>query len=350
MPNPRAESRLATLDLTKPARATDPAFYIAEPGLQAAVEVSLAVGQPLLVTGEPGTGKTQLAGWIAHELGLADPLEYNVKTTSVARDLFYEYDALRHFHDVHLSVAQAQGGRVRNDETAPDEKKAKDIDVEDYVEYNALGVAILLSNEPGTVEARLPDDLAARAPSRSVVLIDEIDKAPRDLPNDLLNELQNTEFTVKELRRAFTADPKLQPIVVFTSNSERTLPDAFLRRCVYYHIAFPQGDTLERIVRCRLEELSHDDDDGQISLDDGEFTRALELFSFVRDESTQKKPATAELIAWVRVLDREKKAGRLDLRDTKIIDKTLPLLTKTKDDLLLVSKRLPEKLQASPNP
>src|ERR1051325_9939156 len=134
-----------------------PARYVASRELRDAVNVALVLGQPLLVTGEPGTGKTQLAGSISYELELAPPLVFRTKTTSTAKDLFYRYDALRHFHDANVI------------------KKETTLRVEDYITYDALGLAIISALS------------SSQSPRRSVVLVDEVDKAPRDFPNDILN-------------------------------------------------------------------------------------------------------------------------------------------------------------------
>jgi MoxR-like ATPase len=150
----------------RPKSLDDPAGYIAEKGLRDAVNIALALGQPLLLTGEPGAGKTQLAASLAYELNLPAPLVFNVKTTSGAKDLFYRYDALGHFHD-----AQPQLGK-------------QNVRIEDYISYEAFGLAVLLSQKPQEADPFLPGDLRGKGPTRSVVLIVEIDKAPRDLPND----------------------------------------------------------------------------------------------------------------------------------------------------------------------
>src|SRR5262249_35311543 len=147
-------------------RLDDPSGYLADSGLRDALNVALALGQPLLVTGEPGTGKTQFAASAAHELGLLPPLTFHTKTTSIATDLFYKYDALRHFHDSQF--------------------RKETVHTENYIAYEALGLAILLSMPSPDADAYLPERLRDRGPLRSVVLIDEIDKAPRDLPNDVL--------------------------------------------------------------------------------------------------------------------------------------------------------------------
>ena len=173
----------------------NPEYYIAGEGLRNAVNVALALGQPLLVTGEPGTGKTQLAASIAHELDLP-LLKFYTKTTSTAVDLFYQYDALRRFQDVQMI----------KDENHPG------IDIDNYITYQALGMAILLNFPPENVKKYLPEKLQDTGPTRSVVLIDEIDKAPRDLPNDLLNEIEKMEFKVKETGKTFEAEKRFRPI------------------------------------------------------------------------------------------------------------------------------------------
>lgn len=291
----------------------DPVGYLAETGLRDAVNVAVSLGQPLLVTGEPGTGKTQLAGSIAHELGLPAPLTFNTKSTSSARDLFYRYDALRHFHDA----------QFRQGETGP----------EDYVEYEALGLAILLAMEPGVADPFLPASLRGTGPLRSLVLIDEVDKAPRDLPNDVLNEIEQMSFSVKETGRVFTADRRYKPIVVLTSNSEKTLPDAFLRRCVFYHLTFPDRARLLEIVRRRCGPNA--------SFSPERLELAVAHFEKIRELGLRKKPSTAELIAWLRILER------LDLDpanpkpgERETLAFTYSILAKSKEDLALLQERL----------
>lgn len=293
-----------------PARISDAAHYLPEPGLRDAVNVAIALGQPLLLTGEPGTGKTQLAASVAHELGLDEPLVAHVKTTSTARDLFYSYDAIRHFHDAQFA-----------DET----------DAWDYIEFDALGLAILLANPPADANPYLPERFRGKGPVRSVVLFDEIDKAPRDLPNDVLNEIEYMTFRVRETDAIFTADEAYRPIVIMTSNSERNLPDAFLRRCVFYHLSFPDRDRLRSILRARLG------DDGLVEGD--RLEAALDDFDRIREiQGLKKKPATAELIGWVRLLQR------LDIDPSREEDRsrlamTYTLLGKTKEDLKRIRER-----------
>jgi MoxR-like ATPase len=239
----------------------NPANYIADAPLQKAVNIAIALGMPLLVTGEPGTGKTQLAAAIAYELEL--PLfEFRTKTTSTATELFYKYDALRRFHD--------------------SQDKDKKIVIENYIEYQALGEAIRL---------------AVEKQKRSVVLIDEIDKAPRDFSNDILNEIEKMTFTVKEMtegQNTFKAEERFRPIVILTSNSEKNLPDAFLRRCMFYHIPFPSEDELKNIVERRIRQ----------KFPTGFVDGAVKHLFKIREEkkNLRKRPGTAEFLAWICVL------------------------------------------------
>ena len=292
---------------------SDPAGYLADEGLRDAVNVALMLGQPLLVTGEPGTGKTQLAASIAFELGLPAPLIFHTKTTSTARDLFYRYDALGHFHDA----------QFRKDESS----------VENYITYEALGLAILLSMNPAEASPYLPEHLRASGPVRSVVLIDEVDKAPRDLPNDVLNEIDNMSFMVRETGHSFSANESYRPIVVLTSNSEKNLPDAFLRRCVFYHIAFPDKDRLQEIVQRRLRL-------------DGNFTpemleHALRHFEKIRDLTLKKRPATAELLAWLKILDKRRiDVSNLQRGEAEALAFTYAILSKSKEDQDMIVRNL----------
>ena len=250
--------------------------YIAPSELRQAVNVALALGQPLLITGEPGTGKTRLANSIAYELGVP-LLEYYTKTNSTATDLFYQYDALLRFQDIHLEVQKP---------------------MEAYITFHALGEAILLANPGEMALSFLRPEFKKKVPTRSVVLIDEIDKAPRDLPNDILNEIERMSFTVKEAGWRFEANQRHRPIIVMTSNTEKDLPDAFLRRCVYYHIPFPDSEKLKEIVKRRFA------DDHQFSseFESRSLEKALKLFEAIRGLDLRKKPATAEFIGWLSIL------------------------------------------------
>jgi len=296
-----------------------PETYIAETGLRNAINVALALGQPLLLTGEPGTGKTQLAGSVTYELGLPPPLVFNTKTTSAATDLFYQYDALRRFQDAQIKE-QADGKRV-------------DLDPEKYISYQALGLAIFLSMSPEKANPYLPDILRNRGPIRSVVLIDEIDKAPRDLPNDVLYEIERMSFTVKETGKSFSADPRYRPIMVLTSNSEKNLPDAFLRRCVYYHIPFPTEPQLKEIV---LKRFSKYPDFTPAFID-----AAIRHFYEIRNLALKKKPATAEFLAWLGILQSLKiDLNHLESGQAEAVALSYSILAKTREDLALMRKHI----------
>jgi MoxR-like ATPase len=288
-------------------RLTRPEDYIADPGLVDAVNVALLLGQPLLLTGEPGTGKTQLAYSLAWELGLGEPLKFETKSTSVARDLFYTYDSLGRFQ-------AAQSGTETAGPLA-------------YMSYSALGLAILLANEPSAVADYLPPGFQHGGQQRSIVLIDEVDKAPRDFPNDILNELEQLYFRIPELGNVrIEMNPEAQPVVIITSNSEKNLPDAFLRRCVYYNIPFPEKPELEHIVACRLGEHAG----GSSPF----LSQALDLFLELRKASNglRKRPATAELLGWLLAM-REASGGAANpLENREIALKTVSSLVKTEED------------------
>lgn len=313
-------------DLTVPAHThptglEDPRNYIAEPGLRDAVNVALALGQPLLVTGEPGTGKTCLAASVAWELGL-DLLVFHTKTTSAATDLFYHYDALRRFQDAHLGDKRP---------------------IEAYITCQALGTAILLANPTEQAKQVLPAPLKEKGPLRSVVLIDEIDKAPRDLPNDVLNEVEKMSFAIKETTwPPFTADPQYRPILVLSSNSEKNLPDAFLRRCVFYHISFPDAAALAQIVARRFEghpELN-------TLLDRRIIANATAHFEEIRKLDLKKKPATAEFLGWISILGAlGVDPGTLKDGQMQAMEMSYSALAKTREDLAVMKEHLPRMRQ-----
>jgi len=259
---------------------TRPEAYLPDEGLVKAVNVALLLGQPLLLTGEPGTGKTQLAYSLAYQLGLGDVLKFETKSTSTHRDLFYIYDALGRFH----AAQAAQLG----DQNTPKHSV-------DYLTYNALGKAIILTNPPEKVKKYLPSNFPDYTePRRSVVLIDEIDKAPRDFPNDILNEIENLYFRIPELGNVEIKAENIQPILILTSNSEKSLPEAFLRRCIYYNVPFPDKTRLTEIIEVRLETFRFNNSD---------FIKdALEKFCKLRNGGLRKKPSTAELLNWLMVL------------------------------------------------
>jgi MoxR-like ATPase len=226
-----------------------------------------------------------LAFSVAWELGLEEPLFFEVKSTSVSRDLLYSFDNVRRFQAAHES--------------------GRDLDARLFIQYNALGRAILRATDAQTRQ-RAGEIAAEDGTRQSMVLIDEIDKAPRDFPNDLLNELEHLYFRVPELGGLeVRADPAYRPIVIVTSNSERALPDAFLRRCVFYHIPFPSEDRLEEIVLGRVAGLG--------SSTAGMTRELLDFFGRLRAPAAalRKRPGTAELLNWATALmsggiDREK--------------------------------------------
>ncbi len=293
--------------------------YILSGELKAAVEVALRLGQPLLLTGEPGTGKTRLAYKIASDLAatssdfLPEPLIFNTKTTSTASDLFYTYDAIRHFQDASIRRESGTGG----------------VEVTDYIQLQAMGKAIGLTNPEVLAGGNFLPEAAERSRS-SVVLIDEIDKAPRDFPNDILNELENYEFQIKEdNNRRVTKGDGQNIVVVMTSNSERNLPDAFLRRCVFYHIPFPSNEQLLEIAKSHLGD-SNPYANGSL----------IDYFTQLRSMVIRKKPATAELIAWLKILEMDDflKDPKVDFNNLTeeqkyILEYSHSILIKTAEDL-----------------
>jgi MoxR-like ATPase len=264
----------------------DPAEYKADPGLVDAVNVALVLNKPLLLTGDPGTGKSQLAFSVAWQLAARGVLNvasphverFEAKSTSVARDLFYTFDTLSRFHAV-----QTHGSE----------------DNKDYITYNALGRALLNALPRRDIDDVVGADFNYNGPLRSVVLIDEIDKAPRDFPNDLLNEIDQMFFRVTELRnRRIGGIDKMpvdyRPLVFITSNSEKNLPDPFLRRCIYYNIPFPEPAALRTILLARLVDLRPAGPDGALMED------ALAFFVKLRGaEAGSHKISPAELIQWL---------------------------------------------------
>lgn len=250
--------------------------YLPDASLIQAVNIALLLEQPLLVTGEPGTGKTQLAYSIAAELNLGDVLRFDTKSNSTYRDLFYHFDSLRSFRDAQSRIE----GKTSLD----------------YITYNALGKAILLANAESAAGPYVRGFVHGGKPARSLVLIDEVDKAPRDFPNDLLRELEQMYFEIPELNAQIRADPEFRPVVIVTSNSERQLPGAFLRRCIYVHIDFPQPERLKDIVTERL---------GEGFPRNGKMLgEAVRLFYEIRSDALnlRKKPSTAELLGWLLAL------------------------------------------------
>jgi MoxR-like ATPase len=306
-----------------------PEIYIADRALEMAARVAVELGQPLLLTGEPGTGKTSFAAFLASRLapawlGLDRPLplfKFDTKSTSVASDLFYRFDNLRRLHAIH------------DPSMSPDNR--------DYISFEALGLAILLTRPRAEVRDLGVATLSGAGPGRSVVLVDEIDKAPRDFPNDILNEVEQMYFRIPELRddagaiRVVRAEPELKPLMVLTSNSEKNLPAAFLRRCIFHHIEFPERKYKLRMTDIIASNLTRHPR-GRLN------DEAVDFFYTLReDRSMQKPPATAELVQWMRLLHgrllAREESGAADLPLTALsleeLSGTLGTLAKNVDDL-----------------
>jgi MoxR-like ATPase len=243
--------------------------YIASRDLEVAVNAAVALQRPLLVKGEPGTGKTVLAYEVAKALGF--PLiEWHVKSTTKAQQGLYEYDAVSRLRDGQLGDPRVH-------------------DIGNYI-----------------VRGKLWD--AFEADEQTVVLIDEIDKADIEFPNDLLLELDRMQFFVYETRQTVAA--KHRPIVIITSNNEKELPDAFLRRCFFHYIRFPDRETMEHIVQVHYPDIRKD-----------LAREALNIFFQVRDvPGLKKKPATSELLDWLKLLMVEDlPADVLRSRETHVV-------------------------------
>ena len=225
--------------------------YISTDELSMAVDAAVKLERPLLIKGEPGTGKTLLAEEVARTLGL-DLIQWHIKSQTKALQGLYEYDAVSRLRDSQLG----------------DERVA---DIRNYIKKGKLWDAF-------------------DAQERVVLLIDEIDKADIEFPNDLLQELDRMEFFVYELSQTVAA--RHRPIVIITSNNEKELPDAFLRRCFFHYINFPDRETMQQIVEVHFPEIKHD-----------LVKEAMEIFFDVRKvPGLKKKPSTSELIDWLKLL------------------------------------------------
>ena len=225
--------------------------YVASEELMASVNVAIALKKPLLIKGEPGTGKTMLAEAVARALG-KKLLIWNIKSTTKAQEGLYVYDTIQRLYD-------GQFGEEGVD------------DVARYIKLGKLGEAF-------------------DSEEQVVLLIDEIDKADLEFPNDLLWELDQMEFYINETKR--TVKAKHRPIVIITSNAEKELPDAFLRRCIFHYIDFPDEKLMEEIVRVHYPDV-----------EEHLLASAMEVFYRIRDlRDIRKKPSTSELIDWINAL------------------------------------------------
>jgi len=304
----------------------NPRDYQCSDELMHAVNVALIMNQPLLLTGEPGSGKTQLAHRVAWELELGPPLTFETKSNSTAQDLFYTFNALARFH-------------------AANRSDSIDVDDRDFITYQALGEAIIQANTLENIKHILPSyGFVHKGPKRSVVLIDEIDKAPRDFPNDILNEIERMFFKIPQLDiklnkksdKLIEAPNDNQPIVIMTSNSEKQLPDAFLRRCVFHYIEFPDEKQMDNILRLRLPGIAEQSS--------GFIKSAISLFFKLRekDNALLKKPSTGELIIWINVMRRMAPEKQNPMETFGIIFKSLGTLVKNNDDIKKAKEKIME--------
>ncbi|NEX47183.1 AAA family ATPase [Pseudotabrizicola algicola] len=264
------------------------ASYVATKDLTTAVNAAVALQRPLLVKGEPGTGKTELARQVAAALGM-ELIEWHVKSTTKAQQGLYEYDAVSRLRDSQLGDARVH-------------------DVSNYIRRGKLWQAFT-------------------APARVVLLIDEVDKADIEFPNDLLQELDRMEFHVYETGETIRALHR--PVVIITSNNEKELPDAFLRRCFFHYIRFPDPDTLRAIVSLHFPGIK-----------ETLLTTALTQFYEIRDTpGLKKKPSTSEVLDWLKLLLAED-LGPEDLRrDAKsALPRLHGALLKTEQDVQLFER------------
>jgi len=289
----RAALSQRTLPPTLGSHAEAAKHYQPDGALVDAINVALAVGAPLLLTGEPGTGKTQVAHYLRWYFEI--PLfPLYVRSDTTAEHLLYSFDAVAYLH-------------AANDPARRGQALARG----DFV-------------EPG------PLWNAYRAGQPAVVLIDEIDKASRDFPNDLLNVLDQHEFYVREKSETVRRGDAPPPLVVITSNSERRLPEPFLRRCIFHHIEFTE-ELMRRAVQARLSDFPR--------LSPDLLDAAIQRFLEMRGREVRKKPATAELLVWLTVLSARGDVSADQIRGSALAElPAISTLIKDRDDLALLSR------------
>ena len=253
--------------------------YVASPELMNAVNIAVALKKPLLIKGEPGTGKTMLAQAVSEAMG-KKLIIWSVKSTTKAQDGLYVYDVVQRLYDSQFGASGVD-------------------DIAKYIKLGKLGEAF-------------------SADEQVVLLIDEVDKADLEFPNDLLWELDKMEFYIPETKH--------RPIVIITSNAEKELPDAFLRRCIFHYIDFPDQEQMEKIIRVHFDHI-----------DETLLAQAMQAFYYLRSiDAVEKKPSTSELVDWIRALEL---AGV----DTGRIAREIPfigVLLKKDKDISTVQRRL----------
>ncbi|MEL6463573.1 MAG: MoxR family ATPase [Pseudomonadota bacterium] len=323
-----------------------PDDYLPHPLVVKAVNAALWLGQPLLVTGAPGVGKSSIAASVARELAWGQVKTIHCRADMVSADLFYEFDQLTRLFDVNAAAAMARE-TPNTGETAP-ATSAKLPDLSTYLNFHPLGEAILIAagadaklkkisssaTEDTLVKHIAPPSVLSAQSPQSVVLIDEIDKAPRDVPNDILNQIDAMSFRIHELGCEIKAPADRRPFVIMTSNSEKSLPEAFLRRCVYVNVPYPSLDrdgtkpTLEDIVVSRLGNVIH----ARL------FAEAFDVFRriFEQSASFRHRPSPAVFLNWLLVLQAEADGD---------MDKGLGDLGTSARDLLGVMLNDPEDLK-----
>ena len=306
--------------------------YLASPELMSAKEVAEYLNRPLLLSGEPGTGKTKFALYLSETLD-KQLFIFNTKSTSVSRDLFYTYDAIGHFAEKEKNILEfinmeALGRAIVNAYGTEKIKEKLLIDISGNSQLEKLRKLSDAEKE------RIVENFVAGCDGcDSIVLIDEVDKAPRDFPNDILNEIENIEFEIRELNLKISLNKESKEtrnkiFVLLTSNFEKNLPEAFLRRCIYHHIEFIEDvENLVKIIGLHVSGTNGD----QLK------ERIAEMLLIRKDDAIQKKPATSEMIDCIKWLSYSNGMGN-NIRDNKAAQSTL--LKKSEDLKLFSSKPL----------